>query len=80
MSQLATQLRRSKPPREVYPPKPLSCKLRGMVNYHWVMDTLGVSDLTAQRILAGIDLKLTHALKISRALGVSIQDLWEVKL
>lgn len=67
-----------------YPPRVFDTKLGElMAKYdltdNWLAMFLGVTPTTANRIKNGIDLKLTHALKISSHFKISVERLWTVQ-
>lgn len=75
---LGEKLRDKKPSKDQYPPTVLRTSLSKLVKRDVVCRVLGVTPITASRILRGCDLKLTYALKLSKHLGVSLTDLWEM--
>lgn len=65
----------------VYPQRIFKTKLSqlmsdGKKNDNWLALFLGVTPTTANRIKNGIDLKLSHALKISKHFNISVEELW----
>jgi plasmid maintenance system antidote protein VapI len=74
---LGQKLRDQKPQKDQYPPTVLKTKLKEHFDRQTVCKILGITPLTASRIMRGCDLKLSHALKLSKYLGVSLTDLWE---
>lgn len=74
---LGEQLRHKKPLKDVYPPSVLKTRLKDLITREKLAKLLGVTPLTASRILRGCDLKLTYALKIARLLNLTIEEVWE---
>lgn len=75
---LGEKLRNKKPVKDQYPPTVLKTKLDKFdLSRTQVCRVLGITPLTASRIMRGCDLKLTQALKLAKHLGVSLTDIWE---
>lgn len=73
---LRDKLRQEKPPVERYPPRVHQCQVQTYLNQHQLAQLLGITPLTARRILSGCDLKLSQALLICRHLNLQVGDLW----
>lgn len=77
---LRERLVADKPVTREYPPKVHHAhRLKKLLNQHQVAQLLGVTPLTARRILSGCDLKLSQAFKLAKYLGAAVTDLWQLK-
>jgi DNA-binding XRE family transcriptional regulator len=68
---------------DTYPPRIYEtklCELMGKFELtdNWLAMLLGVTPTTANRIKNGVDLKLSHALKISAHFKIPVEKLWRL--